>query len=138
MSQSLINRYQAINPDTGQPGDIYAALLAQLGQSGADAVAAAALSGDETQINAVLTQQTFGNPLPTSTLAIFGGELATDPLGAPLDDLNTLLKNVVGSALAGVLTNPWVLISAGGIVIFLLYRGGGFTNLVRTVKEKLK
>lgn len=138
MNQTLINRYQALDPDTGLPGDIYTSLLAQLGQSGADAVATAALSGDETQVNAVLTQQTFGNPLPTSTLAIFGGELATDPLGAPLDDLNTLLKNVVGSALAGVLTNPWVLISVAGIGIVLIYRHGGATNIINKVKAKLK
>jgi hypothetical protein len=131
MSQDLINRYQP-------GGDIYNSLVVQIGTSGANAVAQAALSGDETQINAVLTQQTFGNPLPTSTLEIFGSELATDPLGAPLDDLNSLLKNVVGSALAGVLTNPWVLVLGASITIVLIYRGGGVKTIIEKVKGKLK
>lgn len=131
MTQDLINRYQP-------GGDIYAALLAKYGKPGADAVAQAALSGDETQINAVLTQQMYGAPLETSTLKIFGSELATDPLGAPLSSLNTFLKNVVGSSIAGVLTNPWVLLLAGGVTIALIYRGGGVTKIVENVKGKLK
>jgi hypothetical protein len=59
MDQATINRYQAVNPDTGQQGDIYASLLAEHGQSCADACAAAALTGDETQINAALAGNTI-------------------------------------------------------------------------------
>ncbi len=131
MSQDLINRYQP-------GGDIYAALESQYGKAGADSIAAAALSGDETQINSVLVQLKYGAPLETSTLKIFGSELATDPLGAPLSSLNGFLRTIVGSTLAGIVTNPWVLILVGGGVAVYIARGGGVTKIVKTVKGKLK
>ena len=77
MSQDLINRYQ-------QGGDIYASLVTQYGQATAAAAAQAALSGDETQINAVLASGGYGAPLNTSTWSIFGNQLETDPFAAPL------------------------------------------------------
>ncbi len=131
MTQDLINRYQP-------GGDIYAALLSSYGKTGADAIAQAALSGDETQINAALVQVKYGAPLETSTLKIFGSELATDPLGAPLSSLNGFLKTIVGSTIAGVLSNPWVLIAGAGVTIALIYRGGGVTKIVNKVKGNLK
>ena len=127
MDQATINRYQAVNPDTGQQGDIYASLLAEHGQSCADACAAAALTGDETQINAALalyegtTTPTVAVPLAnTSTLSIFGTQLATDPLAAPLAGANTLAGNTILS----FLKNPWVVAIVVGYLFFFMGGGG--------------
>ena len=122
MSQDLINRYQ-------QGGDIYASLVKQYGQPTADAAAQAALSGDETQINAVLASGKYGAPLNTSTWDIFGNELETDPLAAPLASANT----VVGNTFFSLLKNPWVIFAAGVIIFGAM---GGFGWLGRKVFSK--
>lgn len=113
MNQDLINRYQP-------GGDIYVSLVSSLGQPGADSVAAAALSGDEHIINAAIVQAQYGNPLSTSTLGIFAGELATDPLAAPLSDLNGILSNSIKSLIG----NPLVLVSViaigAGVLIYFV------------------
>jgi hypothetical protein len=126
MDQTTINRYQANNPDTGQPGDIYSAIESQHGQSAADAVAAAALSGDETQINSVLTLYT-GTSTPTtavpladtSTADIFTNQILTDPLAAPLESANKILGNTFFS----FLKNPWVLVTVALVVFFFVFDG---------------
>jgi len=126
MDQALINRYQANNPDTGQQGDIYASILQQHGQTAADSCAAAALTGDETQINAALTlysgtsTPTVAVPLAnTSTASILGHQLATDPLAAPLASANTLL----GNTFLSFLKNPMVLLTIGLVAFFFVFDG---------------
>jgi hypothetical protein len=123
MNQDLINRYQP-------GGDIYNSLAASLGVPGANLVATAALTGDETQVNTALTQAQFGNPLDTSTISIFSSEIATNPLAAPFSDLNTLLSN----SLKSLVGNPLVLLSTiaivGGVVIYFV----GIEKLKKLVK----
>jgi hypothetical protein len=97
MDYQTIDRYQSFNPYTGDVGDIYAQVLAKYGSTTADSVATAALTGDETQINAVIPGLTSGltaaqTPTP-STLSLFGNQLATNPLAAPLSGLNNILSN---------------------------------------------
>jgi hypothetical protein len=117
MDAATIQRYQP-------GGDIYASLAASYGTPGAQQVATAALTGDETQVNAALTQVKYGAPLNTSTAEIFGTQLATDPLGAPLADLNTALGNTFFS----FLKNPWVLITIAALVFFFVFDG---VNILR-------
>jgi hypothetical protein len=112
MDSTLIARYQP-------GGDIYISLQSTYGTAGANQIAQAALSGDETQINAVIDQLKFGAPLNTSTASILGNQLATDPLGAPLASLNGALGNTFMS----FFKNPWVIAAvAGGLFFFF---GGG-------------
>ena len=122
MDQTTINRYQAINPDTGTVGDIYAQLQSLYGNSGADQVASAALSGDETQVNAALTQVKFGAPLNTSTASILANQLETDPLGAPLQSLNGVISNTLSS----FLKSPAVVLATVLVIFFAL---GGWSML---------
>jgi hypothetical protein len=123
MDQATIARYQP-------GGDIYANFLGQYGQAGANAIAAAAQSGDETQINAALVQVKFGNPLPTSTAAILGNQLATDPLGAPLGAAN----KVLGNTLLSFLKSPFVLLTVG-VVLFFSFGGA---DLIRRKMAAVK
>lgn len=120
MSQDLINRYQP-------GGDIYASLETQYGTDKANAIAQAALTGDETKINAALTQAKYGNPLNTSTAGIFYDQITTDPLAAPLASLNTALGNTIFS----FLKNPWVLVTIAAVVFFFVFDG------VNIIKGKL-
>src|SRR5476651_1877692 len=66
MNQTLINRYQ-------NGGDIYARIQGTWGQAAADALAAAAQTGDATHIQSVFAQftTTVPAPLDTSTADIF-------------------------------------------------------------------
>lgn len=56
MEQILINRYQAVNPDTGQAGDLYLAEQTKFGTQGANSIASSALTGDETAVTAAVEQ----------------------------------------------------------------------------------
>jgi len=124
MDATLIARYQS-------GGDIYASILAQHGQTAAVACAAAALTGDETQINAALAlyETAAGNatvavPMATDTTASdFLNQIETDPLAAPLEDANKVLNN----SFLSFLKNPTVLLVIGVIIFFVL--GGG--DLIR-------
>lgn len=111
MTQTTINRYQP-------GGDIYAQLKSLYGTAGADQIAQAALSGDETQVNAALVQVKYGQPLNTSTWSLFGQQLATNPLGAPLSGLNSQ----IGAAVKDVFGNPWIW--GTGLVLLFVYMGG--------------
>ena len=126
MTASLIQRYQS-------GGDIYSALATQLGKAGADAVATAARSGDETQVNAALVTAKTGAPLNTSTVGIFLDQVTTDPLAAPLAAAERLANNT----LLSFLKNPTVLILLivviGGAVFFWI---GGFTWLRGSLAKK--
>jgi len=119
MSQDLINRYQA-------GGDIYASIAAQHGTSAADACAAAALSGDETQINAALAlyetaagNSTVAVPMATdTTTSNFLHQIATDPLAAPLATAEGLARN----SLLDFLKSPAVLLTVA-VVGFFFFGG---------------
>jgi len=117
MDTTTVNRYQP-------GGDIYAKLLAQYGQGNADAIAQAARSGDESQVNAAIVNAKYGPALDTSTLDAFGNQLATDPLGAPLAGLN----NIVGNTVFSFLQSPWVL---GAVALGLFFFFGGADYLRR-------
>jgi hypothetical protein len=114
MDQTLINRYQP-------GGDIYATLVSRYGTAGADTIAAAAATGDNTQLNyALANAQTgmTGGALNDSTASILAGQLATDPLAAPLGGLNNALNNSILS----FLKNPTVLLALA-VVLFFAFGG---------------
>lgn len=121
MTTDLIDRYMPM-------GDIYATFETQYGTAAADAIATAAGTGDETAVNAAITQVRFGNPLNTSTAAIFAQQLATDPLAAPLASANTVLSNTALS----FLKNPMVLlVIVGGLFLWM----GGLALLKGSLKK---
>ena len=99
-----IARYQA-------GGDIYAQFVALYGADAANQIAAAAATGDRTQLNNVLET--------ASTAQLFVQQLITDPLGAPLAGLN----NLVGNSVIDFFKNPWVLAAAGAIIFFFVLDG---------------
>lgn len=121
MTQDLIDSYQ-------RGGSIYTQIATQFGVAGADTIAAAALSGDETQINAAYSQVKNGSPLDTNTWGIFGSQLVNDPLAAPLSSLNNQLSKAVGN----IFKNPFVLLLLFGVLFFSF--GGG--NLIRAALKK--
>lgn len=93
------------------PGqDIYLALQKEYGVSGADAVYRASLSGNPLDITDAIAQLKVGAARSDSTAGLFFHQLVTDPFGAPLSAANTGIGNVLGSALRGIFTNPWVLL----------------------------
>ena len=129
MDANLIQRYQA-------GGDIYASILQQHGQAAADACAFAALSGDETKINAALTLYTGTTtpnaavPLSTDTTAgNLYRQLTTNPLAAPLEGANTILGNTFFS----FLKNPYVLVTVALVVFFFVFDG---LNILRGLVKK--
>jgi len=127
MDQSLIQRYQS-------GGDIYLSIFSQHGAAAANAVANAALSGDERQINAVLAgyetaagnSKTYTPPLDTSTLDAFGNQIVTDPLGAPFASAN----NLIGNSVLSFLKNPWVVVA---VVVIIFGALGGFGWIGRKI-----
>jgi hypothetical protein len=111
MTPIPILRYQA-------GGDIYAQFQTQYGTQSADSIAAAAATGDRTQLNNAIANAK-GNPaMDTSTLDALTTQLETNPLGAPLDALNGVLSNTFLS----FLKNPAVLLA---LVIFGFFVMGG-------------
>jgi hypothetical protein len=100
MNQATIVRYQ-------RGGDIYQTLATQYGTPAADAIALAAQSGDEGQINSALVQAKYGAPLDTNTLVIFTHQMLTDPLAAPLADAN----KVLGNSFLSLFKSPWVIVA---------------------------
>jgi hypothetical protein len=121
MDTILINRYQ-------RGGDIYQSLAATYGAANADNIAAAALTGDEAQVNAAIVAAKYGAPLDTSTTHAFVDQVATDPLAAPLAGLN----NVVGNTFLSFLKSPWVLLALVITAFFLL---GGADFLKRKLAK---
>ena len=126
MDQATILRYQP-------GGDIYASIAAEHGTDAAGAVAAAALSGDETQINAALApyQSMSGNSTvpavsgPTTTLGVLEtyspadvANNATNYWGTQANSVGaTLFKNLFGNSLT------YFVLLIGGVVLFF-YLGG--------------
>jgi hypothetical protein len=111
MDQALIQRYQP-------GGDLYAQYAAMYGTAGANQIAAAAQTGDRTQITAVLSQLMFGAPFNTSTTSLLVNQLTTNPLQAPVSSLNSVLARTVQD----FLKNPWVLflVLLGGLLLVLM------------------
>ena len=112
-----------------QPGGTaYANAVIMYGQAAANTLASAAATGDQTQLtNAIESIRGNGAaPLNTSTLSIFGNQLATDPLAAPLASAN----NALGNTFFSFLKNPWVLVAVGVIVFGAM---GGFGWIGRKV-----
>ncbi len=136
MDQATINSYQAIDPSTGVMGTVYAGILAQHGQSAADACASAALSGSEQNINAVLalyegtTTPTVAVPLAdTSTADALATQLETNPLAAPLAGAETIASN----SLLDFIKSPSVLLILGLAAFFFLFDG---LNVLRGLFKK--
>lgn len=92
MDQDEINSFQP-------GGTAYNNAVAQYGVDGANTLASAAATGDETQLqNAIEALQ--GNPTAqdASTADALASQLYNAPLSAPLDQLGTILTNTVNSA----------------------------------------
>lgn len=105
-------------------GDIYLELESRYGRAGADLVAGYALRGDVEGLNQALSDLKPGGfspgtaVLPTNTIGIFGNQLLTDPLDAPLAGLNSQ----IGKAVWNVLKNPFVLAIVAGVIWWKFFR----------------
>lgn len=128
MTDALIARYQI-------GGDIYKSFLEKYGQAGAATIAAAALSGDEKEINAAIVRVKFGSQLDPSMLDAFGNQIYNDPLGATLDQAATVLSNTTDSAnaaakkvIGNLFANPLVLLAliAAGLGCVFYFIGNPF------------
>lgn len=100
-------------------GDLYSEVEARYGSAAARRVAAAAATGDLTQLNLALSNARQGRtdgPLNESTLGLFAQQISTDPLAAPLQGLNRTL----GRSFLALLQSPWVLLSLALIVAWKL------------------
>lgn len=121
------------------PGNAgYEAVANQYGWAAANDVYAAAMSGDEATVNATLSDirrnttnadyawggaaSEYGgfsdNLGSDSTWGNFGNQMATNPLSAPFDWLNGVLKN----SLLSYLSNPMVLIVSVVVVWAVFFR----------------
>ncbi len=135
MDQPTIARYQP-------GGDLYATIAARYGQQNADAIAAAASTGDQTQVNAayqtaILGPNTTGS---TSTAVNLYDQLTTNPLAAPVADANTVITNsassvnsLFSSSLGALFKNPAVLLA---LVVGLFFFFGGSSIIRGWVKSK--
>jgi hypothetical protein len=104
-----------------QPGgDIYAQLASLYGADAANQIAAAATTGDRTQLSNVLeTIKGYPAASDASTAEIFINQLITDPLAAPLASAN----NLIGNSVTDFFKNPWVLAATGAIIFFFVLDG---------------
>jgi hypothetical protein len=114
MPPDLIQRWQP-------GGDIYAQVVAAYGVDAANACAAAATTGDRTQVTAALESIKYGQPLQDSTAALFLDQITSDPLAAPLASADGLIRKT----LLAFAASPFVAIAAvAGIaaVVFIVRR----------------
>jgi len=114
MDQTLIARY-------APGGDLYDQYQASYGKAGADAIYAAAQTGEKTAVTDAIVKQKYGNDLQTSTAIIFGEQVATDPLAAPLAAADTFTTNTLKSLFSS--WTVWVVVIIAGVALFL-YMGG--------------
>jgi hypothetical protein len=111
-------------------GDIYNTLQARYGTASADAIYAAAQTGDRLQLaSAIASAKGDGPVLDGNTGAIFVNQLETDPLSAPLGAAN----NLIGNSVFSVLKNPYVV---AGIAAGLFFFFGG-ADIIRRHFKKL-
>jgi hypothetical protein len=108
MNQTTINRYQP-------GGDIYSQLAARYGVENANRIAAAAATGDRETLTNEIAIVRNGEFLNESTSMILLDQLATNPLGAPLDALNKGVNQIFNSQ--GVKTILTVAVVAVVIVL---------------------
>lgn len=106
-------------------GDIYQQLALEYGPAGADRIWRAHQTGQPQAVADVIAELKFGAPADTSTASLFFHQLATDPFGAPLETANKGIGNILGSALRGTFSNPWVLlvvVAAAAIYLWPMLR----------------
>jgi hypothetical protein len=122
MDQETIARYQP-------GGDIFSRLTGQYGLAQANAIAAAAETGDRAQLsNAIALARGDGPALDSSTGSILVDQLETNPLAAPLGSANKL----IGNSLVSLIKNPLVL---GAIGVGAFFALGGADVLRRWIKN---
>jgi len=109
MDAALIQRYQ---PN----GDIYKQLAATRGVNVANAAAAAALTGDEGNVNKALVSTIYGAPLNTDKASILLNQLETNPLGAPIDAANGIIKKTFGD----LVSNPLAVLTGLAVIYVAL------------------
>lgn len=106
-----------------QPGGTaFNQLWGQYGQDVAYAAANAAYEGDRIALsNIIANARDFksANPGGTSTLGNLWTQVTTNPLAAPLDGANNVIKN----SFLSLLTNPWVLVTLAALVFFVVFDG---------------
>ena len=93
----------------------YNAVLYSQGKAAADAQLKAAIDAERNQ-----------TPLDTSTLDIFGNQIVTDPLAAPLCGANT----IIGNSFWSFLKSPWVVLA---VAVALFGALGGFGWIGRKI-----
>lgn len=123
----------AITVQRYQPpsGDIYLTLESQVGTVGANNIAAAAIGGDDGAIqDAIETARGIAPPKDASTFDAFVNQIETNPLGAPVDALESQLRAAAGD----FLTAPLVL---GAIVLGLAIAGTIYFGGLEVIKAKV-
>lgn len=115
-------------------GDIYEAIAEDYGKAAAESVLKAYKSGENGAVAEALATIRNGAPLETSTLKIFGNQLATDPFSAPLSAANKIIGTITSSAIFGILKNPFVLLLL--VVLALIYIPGFRKFAGRKIKVK--
>ena len=100
-----------------QGGTAYAFFEKNYGTNAANIVASAAASGDRATLTDAIAQVKYGQPLNDSTVSILTEQLLDDPLGAPLDALDSGVSQIFNSS--GVKTVVVVTIVAGVIALIV-------------------
>jgi hypothetical protein len=117
--------------DNWKPGgSTYLNAVSRYGQAVADAASNAAMQPGalESDVSSAIANATYGAPLTTSTTGIFLNQLATDPLAAPLNTVNT----AVGNSFMSLFKSPWVLALIGLSLFFWM---GGLKALQGSLKK---
>lgn len=106
-------------------GDIYARLVQDYGPGGADYVFEAAkraeAADDPSLIGDALGVLKWGTPPETSTIKLFGQQIATDPLGAPLEAVSNVAEKTVANFFNFQNWGLWVLLAGAGLFLWLKY-----------------
>lgn len=119
MDATTIQRYQP-------GGDIFNKLATAYGFDDANAIAAAARTGSETNVTAAIASAKYGKSLNDSTASIFLDQITTNPLAAPLESAN----RITGNSIIAFLKSPWVIF---GVVVVVFSVMGGWQWLGRKV-----
>ena len=98
-------------------GDIYVELVSRYGEAAAERVHQASLSGNNQAIAEALGEIKVGPARDDSTASLFFKQITTDPFAAPLASANRGIGTILGSAIKGIFSNPWVLLIVGAIVV---------------------
>lgn len=112
MNATLVQRYQP-------GGDIYARSVEKYGSEAAQRLASAARTGGDPAVFALLAELRSGPARNESTFSAFVDQITTDPFDAPLDSANKGIGTVLGSAVKGVFSNPWVLLVVVAVIVYV-------------------